>query len=158
MTNTVKLINNSITSSTGLKLLHGTITYGWKNQVTADSGEGYFGDVEAQFNGWENPTINLLFHIPVGNSTYAEGTNWMNWAKWNDLVKNQYINTADTATSLVVTVGDTDIPFYEYSLSTSSTGTSNPKIQIKNYTLSLSPDESRNAYFWTINAQLVITK
>lgn len=156
--NSIKLVNTSITGTSGLMLLHGAVSYGWKNNVTADSGDGFFGDVEAQFNGWENPTINLTFHIPVGDSTFTNGSTWMNWDKWNQLVKNSYLGTESTATSLIFTVGDTDIPFQDYSLSTSSTGTSKPKIQIKGYSLSLSPDESRNAYFWTISAQLQVTK
>lgn len=230
MTNSIKLINNNITGAGGLKLLHGALTYGWKNLVSNDPGEGFYGAVESQFNGWENPTFNLLFHIPVGDATYADGTNWMSWAKWNELVKNQYLNTVDTATSLQMTVASrqereeilgsflsgasgssnrtyslhsvpvgnltviiddvlqtvstdytvtgnvitfldnlintvkisityiSEASFIDYSADTSTTGTSSPKIQIKGYTLSLSPDESRGGYFWTINAQLVVTK
>jgi hypothetical protein len=156
--NYIKLINTNITGSGGLKLLHGGVTYSWKNLVSADPGEGFYGNVETQFSGWENPTMNLLFHIPTGTGTYDDGSTWMSWSKWNQIAKNQYLGTEASATSIVIAYNASDSLFADYSASSSTTGITSIPIQIRSYSLTFSPDESRGGYLFTINAQIQVTK
>lgn len=153
MTNMIKIINNTITGSTGLALLNADFTYAWKNEISANPLEGVFDNVEVLFNGWENPVINLTFHLPVGTS-YANGTTYMDWAKWNSIVKNQYDGTVATRNRLEITVSNTQFTDY----STTATSTTSIPFVVKNYNLRFSPSDSRNSYFWTITAQLQVSK
>jgi hypothetical protein len=158
MVNYIKLTSTSITGTGGLKLLHGAVTYSWKNLVTVDPGEGFFGNTEAQFSGWENPTFNLIFHIPTGNATLADGTTYMTWAKWNQLVRSQYTGSSSTQTTLSIAYGASDTLFADYSASASSSGVTAIPIQIRGFTVTFNPQESKNAYLFTINAQVQVTK
>ena len=151
MANTITLTNAGINSGTAVKLLHGAFSYGWKNLVKADPANSSYSSVEAQFSGWENPTMNLTFHIPVESIP----SDTMTWALWNQFVKNQYAGTAATQTRLAITVGSNDTQFGDYSTSTVAV-TAIP-IQIDEFSLIFSPVESSNAGFWTINAQVKVT-
>lgn len=153
MTNTIKITNNNITGSTGLKLLNSDFGYAWKNEVTANPIENSFDNVEALFTGWENPMINLTFHIPLGSS-YVDGSTYMNWAKWNSIVKNQYDGSVDTQNRLDITVSN--VAFTDYS--TSDTSVVSIPFMVKSYNLRFSPGDSFNSSFWTITAQLQVTK
>jgi hypothetical protein len=153
MSNNIKIICNNITTSTGLALLNADFSYAWKNETSANPTESSFDNVEAQVNGWENPVINLTFHLPVGTS-YANGTTYMDWAKWNSIVKNLYDGSVDSKCRLEINVSG--IAFTDYS--TSSTATTSIPFIVKSYNLKFSPSESRNSYFWTISAQLQVTK
>lgn len=153
MSNTIKIINNTITGSTGLSLLNADFSYAWKNEITSNPKEGVFDNVESLFNGWENPVINLVFHIPVGTS-YADGTNYMSWFKWNEITKNQYAGSVATQNRLEITVSN--VAFTDYS--TTATSVSSIPFMVKSYNLKFSPSESNNSYFWTITAQLQVTK
>lgn len=154
MTNSLTLTNASLSTSTAVKLLNGEFTYGWKNLVKADPGNGYFGDVEAQFNGWENPIASLMFHIPTDN--IPAGT--MTWPLWNEFVKAQHAGSSSSCTFLAITYGASDTAFAEYSASSSSTARTTIPVQISSYNLRFSPAESKNAAHWTISAQLQVTK
>lgn len=152
MSNNIKIICNNITTSTGLKLLNADFSYAWKNQLSANPIESSFDNVEAQFNGWENPVINLTFHVPVGTS-YADGTNYINWEKWNEIVKNEYDGSVDSQCRLEVSVADEQ--FVDYS---GVTSVSSIPFVVKSYNLKFSPSDSNNSYFWTVSAQLQVTK
>ena len=157
MTNSIKLINTNITGANGLLLLNSTFTYAWKNNTSEDPAESSYGNVESVFQGWENPQINLKFYLPI-NSNFVDGSTWLNWAKWNELVKNLYDGTSATATSLVISVGKTDTLFADYSASTSNVGVTSIPVVVKSYNLSFSPDDSHNSGFWTVSAQLSVTR
>lgn len=158
MANTIKLINTNITGSNGLKLLGSKFNYGWKNLTSEDPSESSYGNVESVFQGWENPQVSLTFFIPIDNSTLTDGTTFMNWAKWNSLVKNQYDGTSNTQTKLQIKVGDSDTSFSDYSSDSTSSYTTDIPVAIKSYSLTFSPDDSNKSGFWTVNAQLVVTK
>lgn len=154
--NNVKLINNNITGSSGLYLLHGAFSYSWKNLTSANPIEGGYGNTEALFNGWENPTMNLTFHLPIDTS-YVTGS-FLSWSAWNAISKNQYDGTNDTQTKIRILIGDSDTPFTDYSSSSSNLASSDIPIIINGYTLNFSPGDSYKSAFWTINAQVQVTK
>lgn len=153
MSNIIKIINNNITGSTGLRLLNGDFGYAWKNEVTSNPVENSFDNVEALFAGWENPIINLTFYIPL-NSGFADGSTYMNWEKWNEIAKNQYDGTTNTQNRLDITVSG--IQFTDYS--TTSTAVTSIPFMVKSYNLKFSPGDSFNSSFWTVSAQLLVTK
>jgi hypothetical protein len=153
MSNNIKIICNNITGTSGLALLNADFTYAWKNEVSTNPIESSFDNVETQMNGWENPTMNLTFHIPIG-TTYANGTTYMDWAKWNSITKNLYDGTPNSKCRIEINVAGT--AFTDYS--TTSTATTSIPFIVKSYNLRFSPSESRNSYWWTISAQLQITK
>lgn len=150
MVNTITLTNASLSTSTAVKLYNGDFRYSWKNLTKVDPGSGFFGDVEAQTNGWENPLISLKFFIPIDNI----GSGYMTWALWNEFARYQYDGTNQTLLS--VSVGSSDTSFTSYSLQ--SSGVSSIPVIIKSYDLIFSPSDSRDAGFWTISAQLQTTK
>ena len=151
--NKISLINTGINSGTELKLLNGSCNYNWKNLVKANPDVGSYGTTEAQFSGWENPTFNLTFHIPI--DSIPTGT--MTWALWNQFVKNQYDGTATTKTKLAITVGSTNTSFADYSADSTTSNNTLIPIQILGYSLSFAASDSANAGFWTINAQIMVT-
>ena len=151
MTNQITLTNTNLSTSTAVKLLNSKFTYNWKNLTKFDPGAGYYGSVETQFSGWENPALNLQFYIPIDNTP----DNSMTWSLWNEFVKYEYDGV--TPTTLNFTVGGSDTAFTDYSDSSSSAGVSNIPVQIKSYSLVISPD-TRNGYMWVINAQIQVTK
>jgi hypothetical protein len=151
MANYVKLINDNITGSTGVKLaVLGSITYGWQNLVSADPTNTAFDKTEVQFNGWENPIINLSFAIPIEDNP----SGFITWATWNSIVKNEYIDSS-TLTKLQVVVGSADTSLTSYATSTSTTLI---PVQVKGFTLNLGAGDSNDANFWIINAQFIETK
>ena len=158
MANTIKLINTNITGSNGLRLLNSKFTYGWKNLTSEDPSESSYGNVESVFQGWENPQITLNFFLPIDNATYTDGVTYLNWAKWNQLVKNLYDGTSSTQTKLQIKVGDSDTSFSDYSTDITTTATTDIPVVIKSYNLSFSPDDSNKSGFWTISAQLAVTR
>jgi hypothetical protein len=97
--------------------------------------------------------INLTFHLPIGTS-YANGTTYMDWAKWNSIAKNQYDGLVATQNRLEITVSN--VAFTDYS--TTSTATTSIPFVVKSYNLRFSPSDSKNSYFWTVTAQLQISK
>jgi len=151
MANQIILTNDSLSTSS-VRLVNGSFSYGWKNLTTADPSNSQFGNVEAQSVGWENPIINLNFYIPIDN--IPSGT--MTWALWNEYVKNQEVGTSATQTKLGVVVGKNDTSFVSYASSLTGSTTNIPVV-IKNYTLTFSPSDSRNAAFWNIKATLLET-
>lgn len=154
MTNSITLTNAGINSGAETILLAGDFSYNWKNLTKADPGNGYFGSVETQFSGWENPTMNLTFHIPTDNIP----TSSMTWALWNQFVKAQYTGSSSTTTYMKIKYGASDTLFADYSASSSSTGITSIPIQILGFGLNFSPADSDRAAFWSINAQLQVTK
>lgn len=134
-----------------IKLHNSDFTYAWKNLVSSDPDVDSFSSVEAQFNGWENPSMSLTFHIPIDSLVSGFAT----WEDWNKYVKNLYDGTGDNCVYLNIVVGNSDTSFKDYSSSTS--GNSSIPVQIKTYNLRFSPGDSKNASHWTINAQLVVT-
>ena len=150
MANTISLTNTTLSTSTAVKLLNGEITYSWKNMVQANPSNSSFGSVEAVFTGWENPALNLTFHIPIDNNP----SGFMTWGLWNEFVKYQYDGVNQT--TLAISVGASDTSFSDYSDGTS--GDSTIPVIVKGYTLKFGANDSRNANFWTINAQLQVTK
>jgi hypothetical protein len=152
----VKLINTNITGASGISLLHGSLSYSWKNLVQVDPSDSAYGNQEAQQNGWENPTFNMMFHLPIGTS-YVDGSTYLNWEKWNQLSKNLYDGTSATQTKLQVSVKG-NVLFSDYSASSSNTAVTDIPIIIKGYSLSFGPEDSDGGYFWTINAQCQVTK
>ena len=155
MTNQITLTNTNLSTSTAVKLLNSKFTYNWKNLTKFDPGAGYYGSVETQFSGWENPALNLQFYIPIDNTPSGS----MTWSLWNEFVKYEY--DGETPTILNFTVGGSDTAFTDYSASggsmTSYMGDADIPVQIKSYSLVISPD-TRNGYMWVINAQLQVTK
>jgi hypothetical protein len=152
MTNIITLTNASLSTSTAVKLLNGDFTYSWKNLTKIDAGEGFFGNVEAQMNGWENPALNLRFYIPIDNLPSGA----MSWELWNEFAKYQYDGTNQTILS--VAVGSSDTSFKDYSASTATSGVSSIPVIVRSYALKFSPADSRDSAFWTIDAQLQVTK
>jgi hypothetical protein len=154
MANTLTLTNASINSGTAVKILNGVVTYNWKNLVKANPTNSSYKNTEAVFTGWENPTFNLTFHIPVG----AEPSGTMTWALWNQFVKNKYYaSSGATKTTLTIIVGDSDVSFTDYSVDETTSGNTIIPIQILGFGLTFSPGESNKAGFWTINAQVMVT-
>ncbi len=152
MTNTITLTNSTLTTSTAVKLLNGAFTYGWKNLTKIDPGTGFYGDVEAQMNGWENPAITLKFYIPIDNTP----ANNMTWALWNEFSKYQYDGTNQT--TLNISIGSSDTAFANYSADETTSAVTSIPVIIKNYSLTFSPSDSKDSGFWTISAQLQVTK
>lgn len=150
MTNTLTLTNSAINSGSAVRLLGGEFSYSWQNLIDAPPVATGFGNTEVQMSGWENPLINLTFYIPVDNIPSST----MTWALWNQFTKNDTV----TQTLLTMRIGASDTIFISYAASSSSTGTSTIPVVIKGYTLNLSPADSSNASFWTVNAQLQETK
>ncbi|HEY9702638.1 MAG TPA: hypothetical protein V6C58_09340, partial [Allocoleopsis sp.] len=132
-------------------LTMGNISYSWQNLVVADPTNTAFDKTEVQFNGWENPLINISFCIPTNNIPPST----MTWELWNSFVKNEYVGTTNTKTILNIIVGEVDTSLISYATDTS---TQNIPVQIKGYTLNFGPGDSDKGSFWIINAQLVETK
>lgn len=153
MANQLTLTNQSLSTSTAVKLLNAEFTYGWKNLTNSNPVVNSFGSVEPVFNGWENPIIGLTFYIPV--NSVPSGS--MTWALWNEFVKvRSNSSITSTVTKLSVTVGDSDTVFQDYSASPSNVGTSTISVVVKSFNLRFDPGESVNAGLWTINAQLEV--
>ncbi len=153
MTNIISLQSNNINSSTAVKLLSPTFTYGWRNMTAENPSNSTFGTVESQFSGWENPMINLQFYIPIDQNI----SGYMTWALWNQFAKNQYDGTSATRLYLSAEFGNS-VPLATYAASSLSTSTYPIPVQIKSYSLNITADESRNGYLWVITAQLTETK
>lgn len=153
MANQITLTNASVSTPTALKLLNAEFTYGWKNLTSANPSNTIFGTTESQFNGWENPLINLKFFINLNNPT----ANYITWALWNELVKAQYLGTAGTRTYLALTAGSGDVSFASYAASTSVSAVTSIPVTIVSYSLRLNPEYSSNSYLWEIDAQLMET-
>ena len=150
--NTISLLNTTI-SATPIKLFNALISYGWNNKISTDPIPGSFANVEAQFNGWENPQINLTFYIPIDNTP----SGYMTWNTWHQFVKSQYLGTSATTTYLYATLGSNDTPLASYAASSLASSTYPIPIIIKSYNMNVSADES-NGTLWVINAQLTETK
>jgi len=146
--NTLTLTNSTLSTSTAVRLLNGGITYAWKNLVNTDPAIGSFDNIEAQYNGWENPTFKLVFHIPTDNIPAST----MTWSLWNEFVKN----SSTTNTTLNMSLGSSDTAFAEYSAG--STGDTVIPIIVRNYSLTFGPGDSNDSNFWTINANVQVTK
>lgn len=151
MANTITLQCDALTPSTAIRLLNSDFSYSWQNLVVADPTNTAFDKTEVQFNGWENPLINLTFHIPIDNTP----ANSMTWALWNSFVKNEYNGATSTQIRMTMVVGSTDTSLFSYATSSS---TASIPVVIKGYSLRASPTDSNGANFWTINAQLIETK
>lgn len=150
-----KLECAAINSGTGVKLLHGNFSYSWQNLVEAKPSNGQFGNVEVQQSGWENPMINMTFHIPVdGNPS----SNYMTWALWNQFAKQLYDGTVSTVIYLSIYSGNSSVSLRSYADSTGTSGVFPIPVVIKSYSMTFSPNDSSDAGFWTINAQLQETQ
>jgi hypothetical protein len=140
-----------MSTTTAVKLLNSDFSYSWQNMISNDPTNTAFDKTEVQFSGWENPLINLTFHIPIDLTIPST----MTWALWNQFVKNEYDGSANTQIKLSMVVGSTDTSLVSYATSSS---TASIPVQIKGYSLRISPTDSNGANFWTINAQLIETK
>lgn len=153
MANQLTLTNQSLTTSTAVKLLNGEFSYSWKNLTTNNPVVNSYGNSEPVFTGWENPILNLTFYIPINN--VPSGT--MSWSLWNEFAKVRSDNSvSSTLTKLSVTVGDSDVVFADYSASSAATATTSIPVSVKSYSLRFDPGESVNASLWVINAQLEV--
>ena len=153
MTNSISFKNPTINSGVSVKLLNSNINYSWKNIVSVDPSQTSFSAVEAQLSGWENPTMNLTFYIPIDNVPSST----MTWSLWNQFVKSQYLGTSDTQTTITINVGSSDTAFSSYASTSSHSAVTNIPVQIKSYSLAFGAKDSSRANFWTIQAQLVET-
>lgn len=149
----VTLRSDNINSSTAVKLLNGEVSYSWKNLTNAEPTVDDFGSTEVQFNGWENPAFTLTFHIP--NGSIPTGT--MTWGLWNQFVKNKYDGTDSTKVYLNILTGN-GTQFTDYSADETSTSVSDIPVVIRGYSVRFGGGDSRDGYFWTINAQVQVTK
>jgi len=157
MANIITLTNSTLSTSTDVTLFNGDFTYSWKNLTKVDPGNGFFGDVEAQTNGWENPALNLKLHIPIDYTPPLGFTgDLMTWSLWNEFAKYQYDGTNHT--TLSIKVGSSDTPFANYSADETTTAVTDIPVIVRAYSLKFSPKDSRNSAFWTVDAQLQVTK
>lgn len=155
----ITLTNSNVNSGTAVALNTATITYSWKNLTVNKPLENSFQATEIQFNGWENPLMNLRFIIRPNDST----SNTMTWELWNNFIR-QKPSTSNYTTLNITTGGLTaggtagsSAVFKSYAASESSTGATNIPIVIKNADVTFDAGDSVNGYFWTVNAQLVET-
>lgn len=155
MVTQISLTNPSLSTTTA-NLFGASFTYGWRNMTAENPSNSTFGTVESQFSGWENPTINLKFYIPIGNNLPT----FMTWALWNEFAKAQYDGTASTRTLLTVTFGSTLFDSYAYSETNAGIASllGGIPVQLKSYSVNVTSDENKDGQFWVINAQFVETK
>jgi hypothetical protein len=154
MANQVTLVNTGINSGTAVKLLNSEFTYGWKNLTSANPSNTLFGTTETQFNGWENPLINLRFFININNPT----SGYMTWALWNAFAKTEYLGTAGTRTYLALTAGSADIAFASYAASSTASAVTSIPVSVISYSLKMNPEDSSESYLLEIDAQLMETQ
>lgn len=152
MVNQITLTNTSLSTTTAVKLFNGKFTYGWKNLFQVDPSNSAYGNVEAQFSGWENPLITLNFFIPIDDTPAG----FMTWSLWNEFVKYQYDGV--TQTILQVSVGSGDTAFADYSADSTTSADTTIPVVVRNYNLTFSPRDSNNANFWKVSVALQVTK
>jgi len=156
----ITLTNSNVNSGTAVTLYGAKLTYGWKSLTVNKPIQQYFGKSEVQFNGWENPIINLTFIIRPNDN----GTNVMSWELWNDFIRQK--PTSSNQTTLNITTGGltsngisgSTAVFSSYALDTTTTGVQNIPVVIKSASVNIDPSDSNNGYFWFVNAQLIETK
>ena len=133
-------------------LLNGEITYSWKNFVSNNPISGGFSLSTPVFEGWENPGINLSFHLPDKEDSWYTENSIVNWSDWLDYVTNQDIETAATKLYLVSTYGKNS-----KILLSSTGGSTGIPIIVKGFSMRIAPEDSKDAGHMLINAQLIET-
>jgi len=163
----IQLVNTNLGVTTK-KLYGAKVTYGWKNMVTNKPIQALFGKTELDFTGWENPLYNIRFMVPRGNvgSAQAVGSDFLDWNDWMVLVRNK--PTSSSQTLLVIEVGTSTkfesiagatvngVDLNSTSVASSDLVSSIPVV-IKGFTANFGVPDSDNAYFMTVDAQLIET-
>lgn len=99
MVNSIILKNPSINSGVPVQLLGAKFKYSWKNLVEKQNIPNYVTPSPTQKYGFENPVISLSFYIPV--DSIPSGT--MTQPLLLQFLKNKYLDTTATRTTLIVT-------------------------------------------------------
>lgn len=135
MSNSVTLTNANINSGVAMKLLSSRITYQWQNIRATYPGPGRFDITPTQFQGWQNPGINITFILEQNNPTAG----CITMSQLMQVVKN----STSALTYLTVTTGISDTLFASYA--TSSTGVTSIPIQVADLTINIDPNDNVNS-------------